>query len=1115
MGRLSAVEIAALLDRPAPTAEQIRVIESPQDPTVVVAGAGSGKTETMAARVVWLIAGGDVAPDEVLGLTFTRKAAGELAERIRGRLRALRRSGAWTPVVSDDDDIPRNPHHPSGPNNHSNNHGDPDDTDPTEVVVSTYHAYAGRLVREHGLRLGLEPTARLLTEASCWQLATGVVERWAGPMDAVDAAASTVTAAVLALSGEAAEHLVDLDELDDYLARRIEIVAALPYNDRGGDRQYADVGRLLARLSARRQILPLVRAYQQAKRERDSLDFGDQLAYAAQLAQTVPQLRSAERARFRTVLLDEFQDTSHAQLVMLQHVFGDGHPVTAVGDPHQSIYGWRGASADTLAAFGQSFRTASGQPAQVHQLSTSWRNDRRILAAANATAAPLGQHTGVPVRPAQPRPDAGGGQVQIMNLPTAEAEAEAVVQWLADHWLTADGKPPQGRTAAILCRRRAQFTDLEPALLRRGLPYQIVGLGGLLATPEISDVLAGLHVVHDPTRADLLMRLLTGPSCRLGAHDLTVLGAWSRHLHRLRTDGHAAPDPTDAGSLIEALDELPPLDWADREDRQLTAPARARLARLADTIRDLRGRTALPLPELVAEVERALLLDIEVASRPGVRPAQARAQLDALAQVAANFAASADYPTLGAFLSWLAAAQTHERGLEPGQVDVVDGVIQVLTVHAAKGLEWDLVAVPGLVEGAFPQHRNPVKMRTDGLGWQPPTVTDRGWLAELGTIPHALRGDRAALPDIRWTAAHQQQFLSELADFERAAGEHQLAEERRLAYVAWTRARSRLLLTGHVWGTTKTARLISRFVLELAPQLFADPGSDPGADPDPGAGLGTTPGAAPGADPRAEIAVEYGAITAMPDEGEQRPGADQPITTPWPVDPLGARRPQVEAAAALVRQAQASEAPVVPAHRLAEVVNVLLAERDRGRAAAPVAALPTHISASKLVQLAADPQKLALDLRRPMPHQPIVAARRGTAFHAWVERHLGATSLVELLELPGAADEDPAADSEFERLVDNFLASEWAGRPVVAVEVPLETPIDGTVIRGRVDAVFARPDGGVDIVDWKTGAVPPPGPARFRDLQLAAYRLAWHRLHEVPLAKIGAAFCYVAHGHPG
>ncbi len=1070
MGCPSSVEIARILGRAQPTPEQIAVIEAPLAPVLVVAGAGSGKTETMASRVVWLVAGGKILPDEVLGLTFTRKAAGELAERIRGRLKALQRSGIWVPPQSEA----------------------PAPTTAGEVTVSTYHAYAGRLVREYGLRLGLEPNSRLLTEAAAWQLASTIVERWAGPMDAVEAAGSTVTSAVLGLAGEAAEHLVDLADLEEYLADRINLLATLPYNEKGGDRQYKEVTELLTKFRARRQILPIVRAYQQAKRDRDCLDFGDQLAFAARLTQTVPGLRLAERAQFKTVLLDEFQDTSYAQLVMLRQVFGQGHSVTAVGDPHQSIYGWRGASADTLTAFTHNFPTKEATPAPVCHLSTSWRNDRVILAAANATAAPLSQHTGVKVRSAQPRPDAGLGQVRVLTCETSEAEAEAVVDWLAEQWLTAAGQPIPGKTAAILCRRRAQFTDLEPALIRRGLPYQIVGLGGLLSTPEVADLLAALQVIQDPSRGDALMRLLTGPACRLGPHDLIVLGGWSRELHRRRVDPQSPqsmPEAADLGSLVEALDELPPANWTDRDGRELSSAARGRLARLADTFTDLGGRTSLALPELVVEVERALLLDVELASRVGVSPAQARAQLDAFAKVAADFAASADYPTLGSFLSWVAAAQTKERGLEPGQVEVVGEVIQVMTVHAAKGLEWDLVAVPGLVEGSFPQHNNRPKESPEG-GWQTPVVTDKGWLTNLGAVPYALRGDRLALPEVQWSVEHQKELKEELALFEQAAGEHQLAEERRLAYVAWTRARHHLLLSGHIWGSTKTPKLISRFVLELAPGLLET----------------SLAGATTG--------LELGPVASMPEAGQERPGGSQPIEVAWPTDPLGVRRPAVEAAAALVRAALGVGAPTSPSipDELDELVDVLLAERDQGRSPQPSVQLPTHLSASRLVQLATDPQELALALRRPVPREPAPAARRGTAFHAWVEQQLGGSSLLEIHELPGAADEDPAEDALLAELIANFQASEWASRTVLAVEVPLETPIDGTVIRGRVDAVFARPDGGVDIVDWKTGAVPTGERAQALQVQLAAYRLAWHRLHRVPLAQIGAAFCYVRDG---
>jgi DNA helicase-2/ATP-dependent DNA helicase PcrA len=1068
--RPSAVAIAAALGQPAPTPEQQAVIEAPLSPLLVVAGAGSGKTETMAARVVWLVAGGDVRPEEVLGLTFTRKAAAELADRVRRRLRRLRSTGLWA------DDRPEQAPGDAG-----------------DVTVSTYHAYAGRLVGEHGLRLGVEPEARLLSEAACWQLASDVVERWAGEMDAVDKAASTVVRAVLTLAGECAEHLLAPDDVDAWLVARIEALQSLPYNDTKPEGQYAAVRDLIRDLRARRQIVPLVRAYLQTKRERDSLDFGDQVALAARLAESVGPLVAAERARYRAVLLDEYQDTSHAQMTMLRALFGGGHGVTAVGDPHQSIYGWRGASAGTLARFASRFTDTHGQPARVLALSTSWRNDESVLAVANTIAAPLRADATVPVAVLRPRDGAGRGHVEAASYATVEDEAAAIADWVAAAWWADERRGVRsGRSAAVLARKRSQFAVLEEALVARGLPVEVVGLGGLLSTPEVSDLVAALHVVHDPSRGDQLMRLLTGPAVRLGPRDLVALGAWARELHRRRSgsgrSARAVSEPADDASLVEALDELPDPGWRDGDGRTISDVGRQRLNRLAGTVRALRSRTALPLAELVGEVERALLLDVEVAARPGRPAAAARTNLEAFADVADGFTASADRPTLGAFLAWLETARDRERGLEPGLAEPDADAVQILTVHAAKGLEWDVVAVPGLVEGTFPARTVTTRWVDDG--WQTSTAKDGGWRTDLGAVPHALRGDSGSLPDVRWAmVATQAELRHELARFELAGGEHEIAEERRLAYVAVTRARAALLLTAHVWGEGSAPRLPSRFLAELA------------GHPD----------------------VTVGPQTELPATADEvNPRTVEPFTRGWPADPLGARRADVDAAATAVLAAldalpeipQQADAvgPGAGPDRWSWETTALLAERDAGRDPTVPVSLPSHISASRLVRLAADPQGLALDLRRPVPQQPRAAARRGTAFHAWVEQRLGAAAIVDVLDLPGAADDDPARDEDLAALQRSFLASEWAARPVVAVEVPIETPVDGTVVRGRVDAVLARPDGGVDVVDWKTGPPPSGAAAHARAVQLAAYRLAWSRLHGLPLDRVGAAFFYAATG---
>ncbi|HET6187384.1 MAG TPA: ATP-dependent helicase, partial [Trebonia sp.] len=411
-------EVARLLELPEPTAEQAAVIAAPAQPLAVIAGAGSGKSETMAARLVWLVANGLVRPDRVLGLTFTRKAAAELAERVRSRLDRLRRSGiavasaespapdipatGSTTLVTDDAAIPFA--------------GDP--------VISTYHAYAGRLVADHALREGLEPSMRLITPAESWQLAARIVAGYDGPMGDITWGPPTVTAAVLALSGELSEHLrdpADVEAVGEWLDTRQAALGKLP----------AYIKKIMQSQRAREQLLPLTALYSAEKRVREVLDHGDQMALAARIASRHPEVGLTERSRYHVVLLDEYQDTSHAQLVLLRALFSGGHPVTAVGDPCQSIYGWRGASAGNLRRFSEDFPVlprpprpgVAGWPAPVKLLSTSFRNAGRVL----DTAAVLQQRLRAEapdVPRLKPAPDRDGrGWVACALLETAAAEA--------------------------------------------------------------------------------------------------------------------------------------------------------------------------------------------------------------------------------------------------------------------------------------------------------------------------------------------------------------------------------------------------------------------------------------------------------------------------------------------------------------------------------------------------------------------------------------------------------------------------------------------------------------------------------------------------------------------
>jgi DNA helicase-2/ATP-dependent DNA helicase PcrA len=1062
--------IADLLRRDRPTPDQVAVIEAGLSPALVVAGAGSGKTETMAGRVVFLLANGLVAPGQVLGLTFTRKAAGELELRVRRRLRALVRAaadrgielpgGAALGVGGVEDPLARL----------------------ERPTVSTYNAYAASLVADHALRLGLEPGTRLLAEAARWQLADEIVESWADDLG-LDYAASTVVDAVLALCGQLDEHLLTAAEAREGIAA---IAATLEATRPPG--RPTNITPIIASLRARATLLDVVEAYRRRKRAVDAIDFGDQVALAARLAHDVPEVGAAERDRFRVVLLDEYQDTSYAQLSLLRSLFGGGHAVIAVGDPHQSIYGWRGASAGGLERFPEDFGDPT--PATVFTLATSFRNDHRVLAAANAVAGPLRERTAalggpVDVPLLEAGPGARDGSVTARMLETMSDEAEAIADFVAEHWrgpvgagvgryAAATGDPV---SAAVLCRKRRQFEAIQGALLARGLPVEVVGLGGLLDTPEVVDLVALLRAAHDPSRGDALMRLLTGARYRMGAADLQALADWARQLteRRAGTGSAVAPDVVDQRSIVDALDDLPPASWHSRDGRQLTVEGRARLVDLADLLRAVRRHTYLPLVELIGHAERLLGLDLEVLARPAADPARSRIHLDAFARVADEFARAADSPTLGAFLAWLEAAAAEEDGLEMPLVEPDPHAVQLMTIHAAKGLEWDVVAVAGLVDGILPSDA------ATSVGY-----ASNAWLTDMRTLPYPLRGDRRDLPAFEHRAADLKELERHRVAFRAAAGEHELAEERRLAYVGVTRARHHALLTAHWWGTAASPRVPSPFLLELAD-----------------AGIVDTAGWAP-----------------VPEPGTANPYGAVQQSAVWPLDPLPAvRRAALERAAAAVRAADPSSAPDLRADDDWDArADRLLAERAAATQRPGPVEMPSALSASAVVRLDRDPEAFASALRRPVPQPPSPQARLGTQFHAWVEGYFGAATLVDVDALPGADDDSLPAAADLERLRETFRATPWADRRPIAVEQEVRTSVDGYVITSRIDAVFADLDrsdalDGVVVVDWKTGR-PPEDPAEraARELQLAVYRLAWSRWKGLPLEKVRAAFCYVATG---
>jgi len=1060
--QLSAHQIAERLGLHAPTAEQRAVIEAnPAGRHLVVAGAGSGKTETMANRVVWLLANGHVDVPEVLGLTFTRKAAGELAERIRERVGQLVDGGIAELEL-----------------------------DPLEgAAVGTYHSFASAIYREHALLIGREPDAAVLGEASAWQLARQVAAASADPrLIELDLSLDRVTAAVLSLSRALAENVADHRDVlawtRDFLA-----MADLPIGRPRKRTPFESFTKALGVVDALPPLLELADAYAAAKRDKGYVEFSDQVALALTICRMHPEVVVGYRERYRSVLLDEYQDTSVVQTQLLATLF-TGTPVMAVGDPDQSIYGWRGASAANLARFGRDF----GGDASVFDLSTSWRNPRVVLDAANALIARL--DSGVPKAPLTASPFAIGGRVEVAWSETIEDEAAGVAEWFAARILrepgdpngTASAEPPP--SGALLCRTFAQVGVFTHALRARGVPVHVLGVAGLLDQPVIADLVCALRVLHDPTAGAELVRLLAGARWRIGAADLAALRGLAKWLaerdaasRRLSDDVRrgmrASIAAEESPSIVDALDFLLATPDSHRALAGFTETALARLRRAGTQLQSLRRRAGLGLVDFVVLVQQELLLDIEVAAnadQPLGRPS-----LDAFDELLAGFVEVSEHPTLGAFLGWLTEAEQRDR-LAPRQDEPEPGAVQVLTIHGSKGLEWDVVAIPRVVDDELP-----AKPRTTA-----------GWLA-LGELPNDFRGDREELPELMWRGIQSQHEFDEAVTAFRAENAARDAEEeRRLAYVAVTRTRNELLLTGSFWATQKTPRQPSPYLRELVQ-----------------AGI-----------------IEAGALPAA-SQHEQNPLADRVETVRWPLDPLGPRRSAVEAAAIAVRAAAEgpSGAGIGPA--LTRELALLLEERRRRQLGDGRTMIPARVPASRFKDYVDDAAAVAAELRRPMPQRPYRATRLGTLFHRWVEHRATGEGEAEVIDAldgpaldealwgdtdqPGQHLDDPTPE-RLRELQATFARSEWGGRKPEAVELELHLPIGEHVFVCKLDAVYAVEPASelgqrgirYQVVDWKTGKAPrDPRDLELKQTQLALYRLAYASWAGIDADAIDACFYFV------
>ncbi|HET6151344.1 MAG TPA: ATP-dependent DNA helicase [Marmoricola sp.] len=1049
---MSAVQIATPVDlqllmqaKFPPSEQQWAAITAPLEPAVVIAGAGSGKTTLMAARVVYLVLTGQVRPEEVLGLTFTTKSAADLRERIRD---ALAKSGALPKPVADGEEV-------------------------LEPTVITYNAYAANLLTDHGLRIGHEPDTRVITDASRYQLGARAIERYTGDISHLSDHPPTVIQNLLALESAMSEHLVsagDVMQVDEAARAAFEASIADEVDGKGRKTYIAEMKKAVSAIDRRAELLGLVASYRSLKADLGLMDFSDQIALGARLAAEQPDVGAQERSVFKAVMLDEYQDTSVAQATMLSRLFsgpaagsGRGHPVTAVGDPNQAIYGWRGASVSNILNFGRTFpHSDPGTAVPVLPLTVNRRSDRRILEVANKLAQPL--YAALPqVRSLEPSQGAAEGEVGVGVFETHAEE----LSWLVDEVRAAhDGL---WSDIGVLTRDNTHAEEVFDALTAAGVPVEIVGLSGLLRLPEVAEVVAVLHLLHDVTANAAMLTLLTGPRWAIGPRDLRLLA--SRAGEIAGRSGRPAPAQAileQLGEIADGVDpaELPALSDAleDPGEQAYSTEARDRFELLAAELRILRRVVGEPLLDVVRRIIDVTGVDIELASSVSPAAAARRDNLDLFVKGIAEFQAIDGGVTLPALLAYLTAEDDQGNGLDIATPTLADSV-KLLTVHRSKGLEWKSVFLVGVCETRFPSNRS----RTL-------------WTSSPAVLPGPLRGDAADLPQL--TAFDK----AGLDEFRVATREHGQTEELRLGYVAFTRAAHRLSVTSYLWTPRATAFGPSSY--QEVVRGFLEERGEP-----------------------VERWLE------KPEKGAPNPYAEVTASRPWPAAAPGEEIARRLDAADRVRRADMTALEegldVIEAARVAEwdeELERLLIEARTDHSEAVDVALPGSLSATSLARLAEDPDGFLRDLARPMPRQPSQAARFGTRFHAWVESRFGQQGLLDPDDLAGRGDAGIEDDADLQTVIAAFEEGPFAERVPYAVEAPFSLVLDGQVVRGRIDAVYAEPDGADGgrrwlVVDWKTGSSVGSDP-----LQLALYRQAWADLVGVPVAQVRAVFHYVRSG---
>ncbi|HLH66912.1 MAG TPA: UvrD-helicase domain-containing protein [Solirubrobacteraceae bacterium] len=562
-----------------------------EGPLLVLAGAGSGKTRVLTHRIAHLLATGAAAPNEILAITFTNKAASEMRERaellLGGRVRAM-----W---------------------------------------LMTFHAACARMLRADGARLGYtrqftiydaDDSRRLIKR--CME-DLGVDPRRFSP------------GAIAAQISDAKSRLRDAEAYGRQVGSYFE-----------------------------RTVADVYRHYERELHKANAMDFDDLLARAVDLLTLFDEVRERYASALRHVLVDEYQDTNHAQHRWLWLLTERHRNLMVVGDDAQSIYGFRGADITNILRFEDSYPEA-----RVIHLEQNYRSTQTILDAANAVIANnRGQ------RPKSLWTELGAGEpITVMELDDEQAEARYVageIQRLIDEGCAR-------AEIAVFYRTNSQSRALEDALLRAEIPYQVVGGTRFYDRAEVRDAIAYLNVLVNPQDTVSLTRIVNSPRRGIGSTTVARLLAHANSIGETVWELAAAPE------------EVPGLG---------SAAIRALRSFMA-TMERLRERAleGVPVARLLGEVlDQTGYLEALEAQR--TIEAQGRIEnLRELVNAAAEYDATADQPSAADFLQAVALIADADSRRDD------ESLVTLMTLHNAKGLEYPVVFVIGCEEGLFPHSR--------------------------------------------------------------------------------------------------------------------------------------------------------------------------------------------------------------------------------------------------------------------------------------------------------------------------------------------------------------------------------------------------------------------------